>query len=260
MVIEDEPTEINIAGGYILGSYVNAMSWESAIKVIRGWALQRQSRYVCICNVHSIVTAYKDAEFKLALDQADLVTPDGMPVSWVLRKLGFAGQQRINGPDLMLKYCEFINGSSQSIYLYGSARDTIAKLRQSLTTAFPSLRIAGMYSPPFRMLAEKENSAVVEQINASGASVVFVSLGCPKQEIWMATNRGKINAVMIGVGAAFDYHAGTIKRAPLWMQRAGLEWLYRLAQEPRRLWRRYLVTNSIFICKVILPILLGKRT
>ena len=214
---------------------------------------------VCICNVHSVVTASQDAAFGQVLQKADMATPDGAPIAWMLRRLGNAGQQRINGPDLMWRYCEAVQArcaslhgsadtaSRSGIFLYGSSEQTLATLKAKLQAAFPALNIAGAISPPFRALTPDEDAAIVAQINASGAGVVFVSLGCPKQELWMAAHHGRIHAVMVGVGAAFDYHAGTIRRAPKWMQDAGLEWLHRLASEPRRLWRRYLVTNTLFI-------------
>jgi N-acetylglucosaminyldiphosphoundecaprenol N-acetyl-beta-D-mannosaminyltransferase len=231
----------------ILGAHIDAFDWHDAIGRIRGWADGHDSRYVCICNVHSVVTASREPEFRLVVNQADMATPDGKPVAWMLRRLGFPGQQRINGPDLMWKYCQQAATRGESIFLYGSSDETLATLQRRLAEALPSLRIAGAISPPFRPLSETEDAADVERINASGAGTVWVSLGCPKQEKWMAEHRGRINAVMIGVGAAFDYHAGTIQRAPQWMQDWGLEWLHRLASEPRRLWKRYLVTNTLFI-------------
>jgi N-acetylglucosaminyldiphosphoundecaprenol N-acetyl-beta-D-mannosaminyltransferase len=161
--------------------------------------------------------------------------------------MGVEEQERINGPDLMWRYCAEAAQRNESIYLYGGQQETLDILQRKLLVQFPGLKIAGAYSPPFRALSVDEDSAVVDAINASGAGTVWVSLGCPKQEKWMAEHRGRINAVMIGVGAAFDYHAGTIQRAPLWMQRNGLEWLHRLCSEPRRLWKRYLVTNSLFV-------------
>ena len=194
-----------------------------------------------------MVTATQDREFGKIVSEADMVTPDGAPVAWMLRKLGHADQQRINGPDLMIRYCALAAERGESIFLYGSTPETLATLQGVLVSRFPALVIAGAYSPPFRPLTAEEDQAVIEQINTSGAGSVWVSLGCPKQEKWMAEHRGKINAVMVGVGAAFDYHAGTIQRAPLWMQHAGLEWLHRLCSEPRRLWRRYFFTNTCFI-------------
>lgn len=231
----------------VLNALIDAVTWPDALSRIAAWAAARESRYVCICNAHSVVTAGQDPAFGTVVAQADMATPDGAPVAWMMRKLGFAAQQRINGPDLMWKYCAEAAERNESIYLYGGTEETLAILQTKLASAFPTLQVAGAYSPPFRALTPTEDAAVVERINASGAGTVWVSLGCPKQEMWMAAHRGRIQAVMIGVGAAFDYHAGTIQRAPLWMQNAGLEWLHRLVSEPRRLWRRYLVTNTLFI-------------
>lgn len=231
----------------VLGVPIDVISWDSALAQLSAWAGGHESRYVCICNVHSVVTASQDAAFGQAVSGADMATPDGAPVAWVMRRLGYVGQQRINGPDLMWRYCEQAQLRDESIFFYGSTEETLSALRMKLLAAFPNLKIAGAISPPFRMLTQQEDAAIVEQVNASGAGVVWVSLGCPKQELWMAAHRGRINAVMIGVGAAFDYHAGTIKRAPKWMQNGGLEWLHRLASEPRRLWKRYLVTNTLFV-------------
>lgn len=234
-------------GGKVLGAFIDAVDWKTALSRISTWAANRESRYVCICNVHSVVTADHDEVFEYVLAAADMVTPDGAPVAWMLRRLGFKGQQRINGPDLMWKYCELAAQREDSIFLYGGKSETLERLQARLGEAFPRLKIAGAYSPPYRMLTHEEDLDVVEMINASGASTVWVSLGCPKQEFWMAIHRGRINAVMIGVGAAFEYHAGTLRRAPQWMQENGLEWAHRLAAEPQRLWRRYLVTNTSFI-------------
>lgn len=231
----------------VLGAPIDVFDWVSALSRIAAWSANRESRYVCICNVHSVVTSGQDAEFGRVVTEADMATPDGAPVAWMLRKLGFAGQQRINGPDLMWKYCEQAAQRKESIFLYGSTAETLAILQTRLLAAFPGLQIAGAISPPFRALSEEEDAADVACINASGAGTVWVSLGCPKQEKWMAAHRGRVKAVMIGVGAAFDYHAGTIKRAPLWMQRRGLEWLHRLCSEPGRLWKRYFVTNTLFV-------------
>lgn len=241
----------------VLSAQIDVIDWAGAIAQIKAWAAGHESRYVCITNVHSVVTAGQDAAFGKVIEAADMVTPDGAPVAWMLRKLGHAGQERINGPDLMWKYCEAITGSDESIYLYGGSENTLEKLRMVLAQRFPDLKIAGSYSPPFRALSDEEDRAVVEAINASGAGTVWVSLGCPKQEKWMAAHRGQINAVMVGVGAAFDYHAGTIQRAPLWMQRNGLEWLHRLCSEPRRLWKRYFVTNTLFILGAAKQLLWG---
>jgi N-acetylglucosaminyldiphosphoundecaprenol N-acetyl-beta-D-mannosaminyltransferase len=234
-------------GQSVLGTWIDALLWDDAIRQIMAWGAARESRYICICNVHSVVTATRDPEFKKAVNGADMATPDGAPIAWALRQLGFPAQKRINGPDLMWRYLCEAERVGQTVFFYGSTNDTLAKLRSSIAREFPSLKVAGMYSPPFRTASWSEDEAEVEEINRSGANVVFVGLGCPKQEKWMAAHQGRINAVMIGVGAAFDYHSGTVRRAPLWWQHNGLEWLYRLVSDPRRLLKRYMVTNTLFI-------------
>lgn len=234
-------------GKPILEAFIDALSWDDALSRIVAWGSARESRYVCICNVHSVVTTTSDIEFKIAVNNADLATPDGAPIAWALRRLGHHAQERINGPDLMLKYLAIAEKLGQVVFFYGSTNETLALLRTELARQFPDLQIGGTYSPPFRAMTPEEDRATVDMINRSGANVVFVGLGCPKQEKWMADHRGSIQAVMIGVGAAFDYHSGVVKRAPLWWQRNGLEWLYRLGSEPRRLFKRYFVTNTLFV-------------
>jgi N-acetylglucosaminyldiphosphoundecaprenol N-acetyl-beta-D-mannosaminyltransferase len=231
----------------VLGARIDALDWEDAVERLVSWGARRQSRTVCICNVHSVVTAAQDPAFMAVINGADLATPDGMPVAWMLRLLGRRGQQRINGPDLMWRYLGEAERLGQVVSFYGSTEGTLARLRQAMLRAFPALHIGETISPPFRTLSPVEEAAYRERIEACGTAVLFVGLGCPKQERWMAAQRGKLHAVMVGVGAAFDYHAGTIRRAPPWMQRSGLEWLHRLASEPRRLGRRYLVTNSLYV-------------
>lgn len=231
----------------VLSSPIDSVTWKEAIGLIHHWSSSFESKYVCICNAHSVVTAKMDPEFAKVLNESDMSTPDGMPVAWMIRRLGNKDQQRINGPDLMWKYLEFASDKQESIFLFGGQQSTLDILTSKIQTEFPNVKIAGAYSPPFRPLTDEEDRSIVDMINNSGAGTVWVSLGCPKQEKWMADHKGKINAVMIGVGAAFDYHAGTIKRAPLWMQNNGLEWFHRLYSEPRRLWKRYFVTNTLFI-------------
>lgn len=245
--------------GKVLGVPIDAVSITDAAERILCWARARESRYVTICNVHVVVTANEDPDYREVIAGSDMATPDGAPVAWVLRKCGFSTQRRVCGPDLMWLLCERCAELGLAVYAYGSTEDTLRKLKERLGEVFPALRIAGSESPPFRQLSDAEVAAAVERINMSGAGIVFVGLGCPKQERWMAAHRGRINAVMIGVGAAFDFHAGTIQRAPLWMQRNGLEWLYRLCSEPRRLWKRYLTTNSLFLLGVARQLLGGKK-
>lgn len=251
-------TDVPRKGAPVLEAFVDALSWDEAIGSITQWGAAHQSRYVCICNVHSVVTTTSDVEFKIAVNNADMATPDGYPIAWALRRLGYAGQERINGPDLMMRYLAEAERLGQSVFFYGSTEATLTRLRVALHGKFPRLHLGGTYSPPFRPLSREEDDAIISTINGSGANVVFVGLGCPKQEKWMAEHRGRINAVMIGVGAAFDYHAGVVKRAPVWWQRNGLEWLYRLGSEPRRLFKRYLVTNTLFVVGFLRQFLASK--
>jgi N-acetylglucosaminyldiphosphoundecaprenol N-acetyl-beta-D-mannosaminyltransferase len=238
----------------VAGVGVDPVNWLEATSQVESWASRAESRVVCLCNVHSVVSARQDPEFGDVLVKADLVAPDGGPVAAMIRVLTGKAQSRVNGPDLMWKCCEVAAARQIPIYLYGGSEPTLEKLSERLVRTFPSLLIAGAASPPYRKLSEAEDVAIVSAINRSGAGIVWVGLGCPKQEIWMEQHRGRVNSVMIGVGAAFDYHAGTIRRAPVWMQDNSLEWLFRLMTEPRRLWRRYLFTNSIFIWRATIQI------
>lgn len=234
-------------GHFVLGTWVDALSWDDALEQVLAWGAARESRYVCVCNVHSVITATRDAQLRCALDGADLSTSDGAPIAWAMRRLGLAAQERIAGPDLMWRYLRHAERLGQKVFLYGSTDTTLVSLRSAILREFPCIEVRGLLSPPFRTPSISEDEAEIAAINDSGANLVFVALGCPKQEKWMAAHRGKISAVMVGVGAAFDFHAGTKGRAPLWWQLHGLEWLYRLGAEPRRLLRRYLVTNTLFV-------------
>jgi N-acetylglucosaminyldiphosphoundecaprenol N-acetyl-beta-D-mannosaminyltransferase len=242
----------------VLSVPVDVLSWSEAVECIFGWALRRESRTVCICNVHSVVTARRTPSHADAIRCADLVTPDGAPVAWMLRNKGHSGQERISGPELMWACCGMASKLGTEMSLYGGTPSTLQRLEQRLRAEFQGINIVGAFSPPFRELSADEDAAVVDSINRSGARIVWVGLGCPKQEAWMQAHHRRVNAVMVGVGAAFDFHAGVTKRAPPWMQRNGLEWLHRLSQDPRRLATRYLVGNSIFMMAV-LPDLLSPR-
>jgi N-acetylglucosaminyldiphosphoundecaprenol N-acetyl-beta-D-mannosaminyltransferase len=231
----------------VLAVPIDLLDHQQAADRISDWGAARESRYVVFANVHVVVTGSREPDFGAVVASADMATPDGAPVAWMLRKLGHNGQERVSGPDLMwalLGRCEAVG---LPVYLYGSTPQTLNALIERTSAAFPALRVAGFESPPFRALTADEDNQAVERINTSGAGLVFVGLGCPKQEHWMLAHRGRVNAVMLGVGAAFDFHAGTVSRAPIWMREHGLEWLHRLASEPRRLWRRYLVTNTLFV-------------
>jgi N-acetylglucosaminyldiphosphoundecaprenol N-acetyl-beta-D-mannosaminyltransferase len=231
----------------VLGVPVDATSIADAIDRVLAWGHAHESRCVVLANAHVVVTASREPNFGAVLADADMVTPDGAPVAWLMRKLGSPVQKRVSGPDLTWALLGRCATDGLPVYFFGSARETLALLAERLNAAFPKLVVAGFEAPPFRPMTPDEDAEAVERINASGAGLVFVGLGCPKQEFWMHAHRGRINAVMLGVGAAFDFHAGTVQRAPLWMQQNGLEWLHRLLSEPRRLWRRYLVTNTLFV-------------
>lgn len=244
-------------GAKVLGVHIDALDWGDVIYRIEDWAARGESRSVAICNVHSVVTANRDPHFFNVLAGCDLATPDGAPIAWMLRRAGYKGQQRINGPDLMLKMCERAASSGLKIFLYGGSETCMQTLLTRLNKQYPTLNVAG-YSPPYRALNSAEIAQDIQRINDFGSQIVFVGLGCPKQEQWMLEHREQLPAVTIGVGAAFDYHAGVIRRAPVWMQERGLEWLHRLLSEPKRLWRRYLVTNSYFILMAARQIILGR--
>lgn len=201
--------------------------------------------------MHSVVNAWQDPAFARVLNDADLAMPDGAPVALSLRLEGFRQQRRINGPDLMWRYLAHAEVSGRSVYIYGAATEMLARLWSAIQSAFPKVRIAGMLSPPFRELTALEDLEHVRRINESGVGVLFVGLGRPKQEQWMAAHRGVVRAVMVGVGAAIDYHGGTVKRAPRWMQSNGLEWDHRLVTEPRCLLWRYVSTNTAFMLHML---------
>lgn len=236
--------------GEVLGVRIDALTWDAAVNRLMTWGRRHESRYVTICNAHVVVTAAHEPDFGSIVANADMATPDGAPVAWMLRRQGYTKQGRINGPDVMWALCERCAAEDLPIYCYGSTQETLDLLEKRLRAAFPSLKMT-MESPPFRPLTAEEDAQAVARMNDSGAGFVFVGLGCPKQERWVAEHRGRVNAVMLGVGAAFPFHAGTLPRAPAWMRRNGLEWLHRLASEPRRLGRRYLVTNTLFIVGAI---------
>lgn len=231
----------------ILGTRLDATSYTDATQRILAWAEASASRYVCAANVHMVMEGYDDAAFRDVVNGASLITPDGTPLVWMLRGLGLPAQARVYGPTLMLHVCEAAARARLPIGLYGGRPDILAALKSRLERRFPGLVVAYAYGPPFRALSEAEETAVRQAIRASGARILFVGLGCPKQERWMARQRGQLPLVMLGVGAAFDFHAGRIRQAPAWMQRAGLEWAFRLSKEPRRLWQRYLKHNPRFV-------------
>lgn len=233
----------------ILGTRVDATSYPHAVRRVIRWAGAAESRYVCVCNVHMIMEAYDDPSFQEVVNGADLVTPDGMPLVWALRRMGIRHAERVYGPDLMLELCAAAEQESIPIGLYGGTEAVCQAVRQRLKARFPDLDTVYAYSPPFAPAADAgaDSADAAAAIEKSGARILFVALGCPKQERWMARNRDRIPAVMVGVGAAFDFLAGVKPQAPRPVQTMGLEWAFRLATEPRRLWRRYAIHNPRFM-------------
>lgn len=231
----------------ITGVLVTALAFQEQVSEMVAWARQRSGRIVCVANVHMLMEARCNEALRSALDKADLVTPDGMPLVWMMRKLGLAAQDRVAGMDIFKAVCQRSMEESISVYLLGSTQNVLEMMKVQLKRDFPHLKLAGAESPPFRPLTETEDAELVKRVNDSGAGVTFISLGCPKQECWMESHCDRIKSVMIGVGGVFPVYAGIKRYAPEWISRMGLEWLYRLAQEPRRLFRRYLKTIPPFI-------------
>ncbi len=220
--------------------------FEATIQIL-GWAVAGEGRYICAANVHMLMEARDSAAYDKIVNSADLVTPDGMPLVWMMRLKGAEEQQRVYGPDLMLSVLEAAAREHIPVGLYGGTPEVLGLLVDKLKMLYQNLEIAYYFSPPFRELTMDEDVHVVKAIRNSGTRILFVGLGCPRQEIWMSRNCDNLNLVMIGVGAAFDFHAGAKLQAPFWMQRIGLEWLFRLLTEPRRLWRRYFYHNPRFV-------------
>jgi len=231
----------------VLDFSITALRFDEQVQTIINWAKTRESKTVCVANVHMLMEAYWSLDFANVLRSADLVTPDGMPLVWMMRRMGAHYQDRVAGMDILLALCELAQTQNISILFLGSQSEILSKMRKKLDKEFPQLKIAGMEPLPFSPLTETEDEALMKKINSSGAGIVLISLGCPKQEIWMAQHKGKIQAVMIGVGGVFPVYAGIRKRAPRIMRDLGLEWLYRWIQEPRRLLVRYTKTIPLFI-------------
>ena len=240
------PRKYNIVGVNISGT-----SYAEVTNICSAWMAKPdpdRARYICITSVHGIISSRQEPWVRDVLNAADIATPDGMPVVWALRSFGAREQQRVYGPTLMLHLCRMAAEQGHGIYLYGGTEDRLELLRRKLTQKIPGLRIVGSYAPPFRPLTEQEDAAVKADILESGARLVFIGISTPKQDKWMFDHRSELpGVVMVGVGAAFDFHAGHVKQAPAWMQRAGLEWLFRLAAEPRRLWKRYILITPRFL-------------
>lgn len=231
----------------ILQSQISTGSFQEMVEEIFFLSQEAKGSYVCVANVHMLIEAVRDKEFARVLNNADLATPDGAPVAKIMKPFYGINQDRVAGMDLMPVLMKEAIKRNKSVYLYGGAKSTLHLITERIRKEFPHLKLAGTHSPPYRKGVFEEEEDLIDEINNSGADLIFVALGCPKQEKWMALHRDRLNACMIGLGGAFEVFAGLQKRAPLWMQQASLEWLFRLCQEPGRLWKRYVTTNMMFI-------------
>ncbi|MEH2191845.1 MAG: WecB/TagA/CpsF family glycosyltransferase [Nostoc sp.] len=243
----------------VLDFPITALRFDHQIEKILEWASRRESKSVYVANVHMLIEAHWHPEFAAVLRNADIVTPDGMPLVWMMRKMGASSQDRVAGMDIFLELCQLSQTESLSIFFVGSQTEILSKMQKRLEQEFPQIKIAAMEPLPFRPLTQVEDEALVQKINSSGASAVLVSLGCPKQENWIAQHKGKIQAVMIGLGGVFPVYAGIHKRAPRIVRDLGLEWLYRWIQEPRRLCGRYAKTIPLFIWLAMKQLLSSSR-
>ncbi len=252
--------ETSLPFRHIIGFSVTALPFNAQMDVMLGWAKSHCSKVICIANVHMLVEAYRDSAFASVLRKADLVTPDGMPLVWMLRLMGVAKQDRVAGLDVLLALCDRASSEGVGVFFLGSQDSSLNKMRQRLDKEFPDLNIVGMEPLPFRPMTREEDEAIIRRLNESKAGLVFLSLGCPKQEAWMAAHKDKVNAVMIGLGGAFPVYAGIHKRAPRLIRSIGLEWLYRLLQEPRRLWKRYASTIPVFVWLALKQLIMEQKS
>ncbi len=240
---------------YILGMKVSHTSYCHVIDTVCAWAGKAESRYVCVATVNNVMESYDSSEFRQLMNEADLVTPDGMPVVWGIKLLGYRDATRVYGPDLTPLLLQQAARCGLPVGFYGGAPAVLEKLVQVAQSRYPELMVAYAYSPPFRALSRQEDEQIIHDINQSGARILFIGLNTPKQDIWMASHKGSVQAVMVGVGAAFDFLAGSKPQAPRWMMPLGLEWVFRLITEPRRLWKRYLKHNPRFLLLFFLQLL-----
>ncbi len=239
----------------VLGVGVHAIDFPSAVRIIEDAVRERVKGYVCVTSVHGVMEAQRDPEFRDILNQALLVTPDGMPTVWVGRIQGNPGMKRVFGPDLMLEVCRRSAGTGIRHFLYGGKPGIADELAEGLRRRFPGITVVGTFTPPFRPLEPCEQLALQRQLEAAPPDIIWVGLSTPKQEKFMAENFQRLpGKIMVGVGAAFDIHTGHVKDAPRWIKNAGLQWAHRLCQEPRRLWKRYLVNNSAFLVAISLQL------
>ncbi len=231
----------------LLGTHISTGTFDQFVAGVADLKAREGSGYTCCVNAHMVVEGHRDAVFQQVVNQADFATPDGAPIKHSLKLLYGLEQERVPGPDLMPALFGYAERHGLSVYFYGDTEVVLEELVRQVQRHHPQLEVAGFYSPPFRALTEEEEQRITERINEAAPDLLFVALGCPKQEKWMAAHRGKVFASMVGVGYAFRTYAGLASRAPRWVQALSLEWLHRLLQNPQKLWKRYLVTNSFFL-------------
>jgi len=258
---EELPRPADIRTREVLGLPIAMTDYTEAMDVMDGMIARRERGWLCAVAVHAVMVAQSDYEMRRALVDASLTVPDGMPLVWAANMLGEHLPNRVYGPTLMERYSERCVSRGHRVWLYGGRdQGSLVQLALSMRRSYPGIQIVGGYSPPFRDLTEEEEDTLAAQINASRPDVLWVGIGVPKQEKWMARMRDRLDVpVMCGVGAAFDFHAGRISQAPRWMQERGLEWTYRIAQEPRRLLPRYLYYNPRFLAAVSRQLLRERR-
>lgn len=236
----------------ILGVNIAAINMEWLIDYTKKNIYKLSGDYMCVSNVHTTVMSYESSNYRNIQNDAILAIPDGAPLSFIGSRCGYKNMKRTTGPSYMQKILEIGVEKGYKHYFYGSTQETLDKIKIKLEHNYPNIKIVGMYSPPFRLMTEKEDENLINIINKADPDFIWVGLGAPKQEIWMSSHQGKIKGFMVGVGAGFDYLSGNIKRAPIWMQKLSLEWLYRLFQDPKRLFKRYLITNFKFIWYIVI--------
>lgn len=231
----------------VVSLFPNVCNHTSAIERIVHLVSENNGGYVCFSTVHMVMESFDDAEFAAKVNTADLVVPDGMPLVWMQKLQGAKNATRVRANDLMILLCRYAEKNNLSVGFYGGRQEVIDEILRRARKDFPNLKVTYAFSPPFRALTADEDASITAEINRNKPDILFMGLGCPKQENWMAEHRGKIKSVMLGVGASFDFYAGNVAESPEWMGKLGLEWLFRLLQEPRRLWKRYLILNPRFV-------------
>lgn len=246
---------MSVASRHILGMRVDATSYEDASEQVVRCAGGGESAYVCLANVHMTMESYDSEKFQRVVNGADLVVPDGVPLVWALRALGEKDATQVRGADLVMRVAERAAEEGIPVGLYGGTPGTIRDFADLLKSRFPGIRVASVISPPFRPLTPEEDAAFTREIVDSGARILLVGIGCPRQERWIAEHKGRIPAAMLGVGAAFDFHTGRVRQAPRLVQRLGLEWVFRMLMEPRRLWKRYAKHNPRFVWLFLLQLM-----